>query len=247
MLPIVAVLALTLNAPFACGLPRLAGDLGWTRGERLTYDIEALGASRQRGCALTARPAADRDMAIELSAEAGFSVPFFDFRGSARSSIDPLTLRPRRFHDQSNDGVLRTTDCDLGRPGLAVRVDWTSGKTRSMNAFVKGAGVLDLLSAIYYLRSADLAPGAAFCFDVVGGRRYWRLNGSRVGGTERIDTPAGSFQALRLEGVAVQADDASARYPMRLWISADARRLPVAFEAETGAGAVRGVLAGVAR
>jgi Protein of unknown function (DUF3108) len=133
------------------------------------------------------------------------------------------------------------------RPGLAVRVNWVNGAKRGMNAFVRGPAVLDLLSALYYLRAARLAGGAPFCFDVVGGRTYWRLTGRVVPGGERIGTSAGQVEAIRLEGAAAQSDDPSRRYQLHLWLSSDARRLPVAMALDTRIVSVRAVLTSATR
>lgn len=240
MLPAAAVLALTLTASPACTLPRPTAEPTWTRGERLTYSVAALGGGRRGSCVLSAT---GQGPVLELAAEGHLSVPLVNVRGSAHSWVGPQTLRPRRFQDElASDGAPRTSHGDFQRPGLAMRVEWTHGTRRGMNAFVKGGPVFDVVSAIYYLRSIDLAPGAGFCFDAAGGGRYWRLSGHRADGEERVDTPAGSFQAIRLEGAAVRADDASVRYPVRLWISADPRRLPLALEVKTSIGPVRASL-----
>lgn len=240
MLTSAAVLALTLAASPACTLPRPTAEPAWTRGERLTYGVAALGGVRKGSCVLSV---AGQGSVLELAAEGQLSVPLVNVRGSAHSWVAPQTLKPRRFQDAlESDGVPRTSHGDFERPGLAMRVEWSNGPSRGMNAFVKAGSVFDVVSAIYYLRSMDLAPGAGFCFDTAGGGRYWRLSGHRVGGEERVDTPAGSFQAVRLEAVAVRADDASVRYPVRMWISTDARRLPLALEVGTAIGTVRAAL-----
>ncbi|HEY8212300.1 MAG TPA: DUF3108 domain-containing protein [Myxococcaceae bacterium] len=241
MLPTAAVLALALTAsPAACTLPRPAAEPAWTAGERLTYGVAALGGARSGSCSLSA---ASQGPALELAADGLLSLPLLKVKGSARSWVTLQTLKPRRFQDELNDdGVPRTSHGDFERPGLAMRVEWNNGTRRGMNAFVKGGPVFDMVSAIYYLRSIDLAPGAGFCFDAAGGGRYWRLSGHRAEGEERVDTPAGPFQAIRLEAVATRADDASVHYPVRLWISADARRLPLALEVRTGFGPIRATL-----
>ncbi|HYV46203.1 MAG TPA: DUF3108 domain-containing protein [Myxococcaceae bacterium] len=240
MLPAAAVLALSLTASPACTLPHLAADLGWTKGERLTYGVAMLGGGRGGSCTLSAT---SQGAALELSAEGLLSIPLVKVRGSAHSWVGPQTLRPRRFQDElDGEGPPRISRGDFERPGLAFRVEWSNGSRQGMNAFVKGGPVFDAVSAIYSLRSMDLAPGAGFCFDVAGGGRYWRLSGHRAGGEERVDTPAGSFQAFRLEATATRADDASVHYQVRLWVSTDARRLPVALEVGTGIGPVRATL-----
>lgn len=240
MLPTAALLALSLTASPACTLPHPTAELAWTKGERLTYGVTALGGGRGGSCVLSAT---SQGPALELAAEGLLSVPLVNVRGSAHSWVAPRTLRPRRFQDElDSDGVHRTSRGDFERPGLAMRVEWTNGASRGMNAFVKAGSVFDVVSAIYALRSIDLAPGAGFCFDAAGGSRYWRLHGHRADGEERVDTPAGSFQTIRLEAVATRADDASVRYPVRLWISADPRRLPVALEVRTSIGPIRATL-----
>jgi hypothetical protein len=241
MLSSAATIALALAAPGGCALPALAADRPWSSGERLAYDVEALGVTRAMAVALAVDAPTAAGAQLELRAEASLRLPFYRLRGSARSWIDE-GLRPRRFRDETDDGTLASTDSQPERPGQAVRVYWTHGGKKGMDAFVRGPAVLDLVSSIYYLRSARLTPGSSFCFDAVGGRHYWRLSGRVGGATERVETRVGRFEAVRLDGVAVQADDPSRRYPLHLWLGLDARRLPLALSAETGAGTVRAVL-----
>jgi hypothetical protein len=67
-----------------------------------------------------------------------------------------------------------------------------------------------------------------------------------LSGTERIRTAPGHIEAVRLDGAATQSDDPSRRYQLHLWLSADARRLPVAMAIETRLGSVRAELASAA-
>jgi hypothetical protein len=242
MFSLAATLALTLAA--SCGPPPLSSERPWEPGERLTYDVHAFGATQKSGLSLSVEqvPVAGSPAAMRLAAAATFRSSFYRMRGAAQSWIDARTLLPTRFHDESGDGKSRSTDSQLDRPGLAVRVNWVNGGKRGMNAFVRGPAVLDLLSALYYLRAARLVAGTPFCFDVVGGRTYWRLSGHVQPGTEETKAPAGRAHAIRLDGVAVQSDDPSRRYQLHLWLSADARRLPVAMTIEARLGRVRAAL-----
>lgn len=244
MSSLAATLAVTLAA--VCGPPPLSFERPWAPGERLTFDVQALGVARKGGLVLTVDPAAPSAEAFSFAATADFRGPFHQTRAAARSWINAKTLLPTRFHDETSGGSFRSTDSQIERPGLAVRVNWVNGGKRGMNAFVRGPAVLDLLSAVYYLRAARLAGGTAFCFDVVGGRTYWRLTGRVVSGTERTETPAGRVEAIRLEGVAAQSDDPSHRYQLHLWLSSDARRLPVTMSIDTRLGSVRAELSSAA-
>ena len=149
-----------------------------------------------RGRAGLGRDARDRG-------ERALRAPFKGVRGSARSIIDGRSLRGRHYRDESNDGTSASTDAQLDRDGLATRVYWANGSKSGMTAFLENGAVLDVVSALYFLRGEPL-PGDEFCFDAVGGSTYWRVSG-HAAGTERIRTRAGRFEVLRLDGVAVKS------------------------------------------
>ena len=50
-----------------------------------------------------------------------------------------------------------------------------------------------------YRYALDLTPGQEICFDLVGNRRLWRIRGTVAKGTEKVETAAGTFEAVRLE------------------------------------------------
>jgi len=104
--------------------------------------------------------------------------------------------------------------------------------------------VLDALSVVYYLRAAQLRRGVPLCFDLVAARKAWRVSGT-VGATERVETRAGTFTAVRIDGRATRTDRPAETLRLQLWLSSDARRLPVQATVETDAGTVRALLASV--
>ncbi len=236
-----ALVAIALAAN--CGPPPLSPDRPWAASERLTFDIKALGVTEKSGLSLAVETSAG-STAIDLTATTHFRGPFIRMRGSARSWISPVTLLPSRYHDEADrNGTFRSTDSQFDRPGPSVRVNWLNGSKRGMNAFLRGPAVLDLLSALFYLRSAQLVAGTTFCFDVVGGRTYWRVTGRVLPGTQRMNTPTGSIEALRLDGSAARSDDPSHGHKINLWLSADARRLPLSMTIEAPLGGIRATLA----
>jgi hypothetical protein len=165
-------------------------------------------------------------------------------KGVALSWIDPATLLPQRFRDDvDQDGVRRTTDTRLDRPGPAVRMTWTSGEEKGVTDFERHGPALDALSAVYLLRAADLRPGTEVCFDLLANRRYWRLSGKVADKVERVESGAGGLETVRLDARAVRADDPTKSRPLHLWFSTDARRLLVAVVSEVDLGPVSLVLA----
>jgi hypothetical protein len=168
-------------------------------------------------------------------------------RGVAHSWVDARTLRPQRYRDEvEEDGVHRTTDTRLAPPAPKVTMAWTHGDRKGTREFDRAGDVLDLVSAIYYLRAASLEPGGEFCFDLVANRRYWRLRGALAPGSERVETPAGAFEALRVDATltrtATPGDSKVTSRPFHLWLSADARRVPIAGVTEVDLGPVRVLL-----
>jgi hypothetical protein len=102
-------------------------------------------------------------------------------------------------------------------------------------------GSQDGLSLLYYLRCRQLAPGMRLEVPLHenGKNRLARIS---VEAVERVKTPLGSMAALPLEiDVVVEGKLANER-ALRLWLSADPRRLPVRLEAELAFGSLKGVL-----
>ncbi len=105
------------------------------------------------------------------------------------------------------------------------------------------AGAQDLLATFYELRDLPLAVGSAFSRPVWSGRKSWRLTG-RVAGEERVTTGAGTFatKVVRLRthfGGKFHSDR-----EVTVWISDDARRLPVQVAADFFVGTMKVSLVG---
>ncbi|MBI5525872.1 MAG: DUF3108 domain-containing protein [Deltaproteobacteria bacterium] len=86
--------------------------------------------------------------------------------------------------------------------------------------------VHDFLSAMYYVRTLPLKTGDPICIDVVHFRFIWRVQG-KVIGRERVQTPAGYFNTIVLDGTAVRTDDKSRKRRVSFWLTDDAYRIPV--------------------
>ncbi len=169
------------------------------------------------------------------------------FTGVALSWIDARTLLPERYRDETEEnGVRKISDTRMPAGAQEIRIAYQYGDRTGDAAYARQGEVLDALSTLYYLRAAQLSPGERFCFDLVGNRRFWRLEGTVAARTERVDTPAGRYETLRVDAVLRRADDRSAPpRPLHLWLGADARRLLVAAVSEVDVGPVRAMLSSV--
>lgn len=237
-----AAVGALVSASAGCGLPD-AGPVPWPDRETLTYEVDV---PRRGGSARATLRASSGAGQVLLVADAALDAPLgiYRVRGKARSWLDAATLRPGRYADEMVDREGRGTSAASFGRGPAVRIDWTVGERRGVNAFVRQPDVLDALSVVYYLRAAELRTGDPLCFDLVAGRKAWRVSGT-VGATERVQTRAGTFTAVRVDGRAARTDKPRETTRLQLWVSADARRLPVQATLVTDAGTVRARLASV--
>jgi hypothetical protein len=243
-----ALLALSLAAAPACGLPALApGDRPWKTGESLAYELSLLGMVQAGTMQLAVERPMSAGRIVPLRARARTSPSLQDvkpFAGVGLSWVDAATLRPERYRDETEEaGVHKTSDARILPGGPHLVIETRYGDTTGKTEYSRERDVLDALSFVYFLRAARLAPGDRVCADLVANRRFWRLEATVAGKHERVETPAGKFDTLRVDAVLRRADhpEAKAR-PVHIWISTDARRLPVAFVSEIDLGPVSATL-----
>jgi hypothetical protein len=249
---IAAALVAVALAAEPCGLPAAQGDdRPWRVGETLTFDLDVLGVVKTGTLQLSVERAMSRGRIVPLRARAKTTSAVANlkrFTGVALSWIDLATLLPERYRDETDeDGVRKISDARLLPPGPDIVIEQEVGPKKSRVRVPRVSDVLDPLSALARLRAARLAPGDRFCFDLVANRRVWRVEGTVAARSEKVETPAGRFDTVRVDATARRADrppEAGSR-PVHVWISRDARRLPVAIVSEVDVGPVRATLSGV--
>lgn len=100
------------------------------------------------------------------------------------------------------------------------------------------AGSLDTLTALWYIRALPLAPGLTAVLPVNDGRRGLVVT-VRVGNRERIEVGGRSEEAFRVEPRIVARVDRRQPIEATIWVSADARRLPLVADIAAGFGRIR--------
>ncbi|MBL0274688.1 MAG: DUF3108 domain-containing protein [Anaeromyxobacter sp.] len=235
--------AATPGAPPAppCALPPLAGPAPFGPGEVLAMDLGLLGAVRVGEVKFSVERALSGGQVLPLAARARNTARFGPLQrlvAVGLSWIDARTLRPERYHEESDeDGRRRVSDTRLRPAAPEVTMTFSDGGQAGRASYARQGEALDALSALYLLRAARLVAGERFCFDMVGNGKYWRVEGT-VGAPEVVEVPAGKFRAWRLEARARRADGQGKDRPLYLWLSDDARRLPVAAVSEVDLGPV---------
>jgi hypothetical protein len=246
-----ALIALALSAPPACTLPPVTGAPPWSIGETMTYDLDLLGMVKAGTLQLSVERPMSGGKVIPLRARAKSDASLgkvTKLAAVALSWIDARTLLPERYREEAQeDGTHKVGDARLSPPGPQVTISYRINDKETTASYPRSGEVLDAVSAIYRLRATKIAPGDRFCFELVARGRFWRVEGSAAAKTEKVDTPVGKLETIRIDAQARRAGASPGAAPvlMHLWISTDASRLLVAAVGEIDAGPVRAMLASV--
>jgi hypothetical protein len=165
-----------------------------------------------------------------------------DFHYRQESFVDGRTLRIRRTTKLDEQGR-RVRESEAVFDALADRVTWTerepnnaAREPRVVTGPLAGADY-DIISAIYCLRTRPLAVGQSFDLGVSDSGQTYRVP-VKVVKRETMKTAIGRVSALRVEvGLFGERGLVSDRKgEMTIWITEDARRLPVRarLDAEVG-------------
>jgi hypothetical protein len=126
--------------------------------------------------------------------------------------------------------------------GKAVVQVVRRGKTRERTHDVP-RDVHDLASALLALRLKDLGPGAVFELPVFSGSETFILH-AEVEGDEVVTTPAGRFDTVRVKVRLGFKDKFKTNRDSHVWLSKDARHIPVRMTADFAVGSVTATLIG---
>lgn len=216
-------------------------------GETLEFDIDALGA-RAGTMTMQALPLRNGKLPLEVTVETNtFFSKVRRVKGVARSELSPTTLRPSRyFEDAHEDDMHRIADVSFKANKVAKLQSTINGRTWTEELRF-GNDVSDVASAVHLLRGIPMKEGQSLCFDVYGIRRIWRVWG-KVLPREHVTMPGvGEFESWHLAGEAARLDLPDARREVHIWVSDDARRLPLAALGMIDLGAVRATLKAATR
>jgi hypothetical protein len=216
-------------------------------GEVLDYDIDALGA---KAGTMTMRALPTRDGVLPIETQVQTNTFFSKVRrvvGTARSELSLKTLRSQRYvEDARENETHRIADVSFKGQKAVKLVSTIDGHTYQPVMLGYGNDVTDVGGAVHLLRALPLKEGQRLCFDVYGIRSIWRVWGT-VKPREDVSTALGEFKAWHLAGEAARLDMPQLRREVHVWVSDDARRLPLAALGMIDLGAVRATLKSYSR
>jgi hypothetical protein len=212
--------------------PQKLQAVRFTPGEVLQFKIDALGADVGSFEVSTRKPKpAGEEGALELTSRAKtsafVSTNLGQYDGYAVAVVSP-SFAPLHYREDVDEGTIhRASELDFPPHGgnLSVKAS-TNGEAQTI-VLPAGDEVRDILSTLFVLRAQPLKPGSPICMEVYAGRKVWRLTG-QVAAKEKIDTPlGGALPSVRIDAEAVRVDEPRTRRAAHVWVSDDARRLPL--------------------
>ncbi len=208
----IGVLSLALLAP-----PAAEQAVPFKVGETLTYDVSwSSYLTAGTAVATVTEKRASHNAAVYSIVTEGRPTPLVSKLYNLYYKIDTLldasTLLPTRASTYSEEGRrhrLRTTEFDLP----------------------ENKGRQDPLSVIYVLRAKPLKVGERIRMAVTNADKQYTV-AFEVGATERLRTPIGDVDAWQVRASIVDTKGETAAKNVALWLSTDARRLPVKIRAD---------------
>lgn len=225
-------------------------SLPWQKGEWLSYRL-SWGFVTAGSADMYARPKEDGKVLFEsIARNNGTFRSIYPVADTIRTVSDAETLLPYSFLKILNEGSFFSTsrilfDRDAKRATLSDTI-FNGSKRREIKARTDTTVSLEgfehcIISAFYRVRSMDLSGKQEMKFDAVSGKKRYSLR-VIVHGKESVETDLGKFDCIKVEPVL--GDDGAFKAAGRLfiWITDDARRLPVLMRVKIPIGSIKGEL-----
>lgn len=215
-------------------------DWPFTIGEQLNYQVFIGGSNTPLGMAtFQVRGRSkyfDRDgLYLMVTAQTtGAAARVFVAKDTVESYVDPKSLLPYRTVLNRAEGKRRLNQV------LTVNQDRGNATTDKGQRIDIPVGTHDYLSLFYVVRTFNISPGKRNAIPILVEGKPKTLF---INSTKRETIELGD-QKLSAIAISLTTDDPQAdKYQLRVWISNDARRLPLRLTCQTELGALRADLA----
>jgi hypothetical protein len=225
----------------ALALALLAGparaEPGFHPGEQIEFAIHYLGI-RTGQARITVGRAEGRVWPVIAQARTDGLASIVDIREHLVSYWDAEAKLPRGSDLQAVEvGDRHQDSARFDREAGTAMVSVTRRGNREARTYPLQPDAQDFASAVLWLRSQPLAEGKRFEIPVFTTKGTFTLVAT-VTGRDTVETPAGTFEALRVEVRTAFAGNFSARRDTSIWFSADENRVPVRVSAEFAVGSI---------
>ncbi|MCX6544315.1 MAG: DUF3108 domain-containing protein [Acidobacteria bacterium] len=159
----------------------------------------------------------------------------------ADSLLDAYTLTSQRGSVYSNEnGRTRMKSLRFNPDGRTALFEMQTSTNMKKDIAVP-AQSQDALSALFALRAMPLAPGTTIKMPVCISDVVYYMSAT-VGARESVKTGLGTQSALRITPMVTDAAGKSVSRPLSLWLSDDAKKVPLRLQADLAVGSFNLVL-----
>ncbi len=219
------------------GLPWPMADrpVPFRPGEVLVYDVSWSGfvTAGTLTSSVAERRAPDGSSTYHIVAE-GRPTPLlskvYTLYYRAETTLDARTLLPEKGSTYSEEGHrrrLKVTEFDQGKNRARYEIRTATVVTRDLTV---PTAVLDGLSAVYVLRSMSLKLGDRVTLPVCDSGKVYAVH-LMVARRDSVRTPSGVVPALQVAVALTEGGRPLEGHGLELWLSDDARHLPLRFAA----------------
>jgi hypothetical protein len=228
------------SAPKPAAAPKTERTVPFAVGETLSYDV-SWSSYLTAGTAtttVTAKKPSFNSTAFYMVAE-GRPTPLLAKLYSVYYKMDTLldsfTLLPQRGSVYSEEGKrhrFKTTQFD--RPAKKVQFEYKADTTVKAD-FATSPVTQDALSAIYVLRAIPLKTGDRITMPVTDNGINYKVQ-FEAGAVENVRAPIGQRSAMKIRLSVFDDSNRPVGKNVAIWMSDDARRLPVKLQADLPVG-----------
>lgn len=160
--------------------------------------------------------------------------PFFKVRDEIDTYMDSSTLRSIKFRKKLREG----------RYSYDYSVEFDSDKMQAVSITSKGSRTvdtpdftLDILSAMYYMRTLDLEVGKTQTVNVLDNDKLYPLD-LKIIRKERVNVRAGMFDCFLVEPMLKSGGLFKNEGKLSVWVTDDHRKIPVLIKSKAIIGSI---------
>jgi hypothetical protein len=217
------------------GAPAGLAPVPWKIGEYFQFSIDwngLNGGSSLMQVQNITRVDGRRAYRIVMKAESNsFVSKFYKVRDRAESFVDAESLYSRRFVKRLREGGYEK-DIDVRFDQEHRKARYTDGEALDVPA-----GVHDVLSAFYYVRTVPLPAGGSLSIPTHDNKKSYEME-VKVHRRERVQVPAGTFDCVVVEPILKSEGVFKSKGSIHVWLTDDARRIPVLVKSKIPIGSI---------
>jgi hypothetical protein len=218
-------------------IKEVIGNTGLQSGERLAYSVKWNDLAAAKVVMLTEEfnDKQDKGYRVEIKVDTiGMVKDIVQVRDRFIAFIDPSTRLPFRAEREILEGPKNEQEI------TTFDQDKHLAKIADNKAIDIAPQTHDVASLLWAIRSIDLKNGSTKKLQALNtGERKMFATIVDVGQREEITTSGGTFQAVQLTIKLQDQKQPSDKYSIRMWVTDDARRIPVLITAQPPFGKVR--------